>query len=100
MAGQPPQETMTNPPTRFAATPAQRSPAACAQRSAATPQERSPAAPPKRCASTLASWSATIVRALDARGLGGAAIAVRAGVDPAMLTDAEARVPRAALTRL
>lgn len=49
---------------------------------------------------TLASWSATIVRALDARGLDGAAIAARAGIDAATLADADGRVPRAALTRL
>lgn len=50
--------------------------------------------------STLASWSATIARALDARGLDGAAIAARAGIAPAALTDSDARVPRANLTRL
>jgi AraC-like DNA-binding protein len=50
--------------------------------------------------STIASWSATIVRALDARGLDGTAIAARAGIDAATLTDADGRVPRAALTRL
>lgn len=49
---------------------------------------------------TLASWSATIVRALDARGLDGAAIAARAGIDAATLADADGRVPRASLTRL
>ena len=50
--------------------------------------------------STIASWSATIVRALDARGLGGAAIAARAGIDASSLADPEARVSRDALTRL
>jgi AraC-like DNA-binding protein len=60
------------------------------------PSERPPAA----TASTIASWSATIVRALDARGLDGAAIAARAGIDAATLADADGRVPRAALTRL
>jgi AraC-like DNA-binding protein len=50
--------------------------------------------------STIATWSATIVRALDARGLDGSAIAARAGIDAATLTDADGRVPRAALTRL
>ncbi len=50
--------------------------------------------------STIASWSATIVRALDARGLDGVEIAARAGIDAATLADAEGRVPRAALTQL
>jgi AraC-like DNA-binding protein len=50
--------------------------------------------------STISSWSATIVRALDAEGLGGASIAARAGIDAATLADTEARVPRDALTRL
>lgn len=40
------------------------------------------------------------MRALDAQGLDGAAIAIRAGLEPAMLADPDARVPRAALTRL
>lgn len=57
---------------------------------------------PKRPSSlsTIASWAATIVRALEARGLDGRAIAARAGIDGAVLDDAEGRVPRAALTRL
>jgi AraC-like DNA-binding protein len=50
--------------------------------------------------STIATWSATIVRALDARGLDGNAIAARAGIDAATLADADGRVPRAALTHL
>jgi len=50
--------------------------------------------------STIASWSATIVRALDAQGLDGTRIAERAGIDVATLADADGRVPRAALTRL
>ncbi|MFN2426466.1 MAG: AraC family transcriptional regulator [Candidatus Binatia bacterium] len=50
--------------------------------------------------STLATWSATIARALDAQGLDGAAIAARAGIDAATLADPNARVPRDALTRL
>ncbi len=55
---------------------------------------------PSSTSTTLASWSATIVRALDARGLDGAAIAARAGIDAGTLADANGRVPRAALTRL
>ena len=49
--------------------------------------------------STLATWSATILRALAARGLDPAPIAARAGLDPAALGP-DARVPRAALNRL
>jgi len=48
---------------------------------------------------TLATWSATILRALAARGLDEGAIAARAGIDPARLGP-ESRVPRAALNRL
>ena len=56
--------------------------------------------PPGQPQSTIASWSATIVRALDAQGLDGTRIATSAGIDPATLADADGRVPRAALTRL
>lgn len=55
--------------------------------------------PPSQ-STTMASWSATIVRALDAQGVDGAAIARQAGIDPATLQEPDARVPRAALTRL
>lgn len=48
----------------------------------------------------LGSWTGTLVRALDAQGLDGAALARAAGIDPATLRDVEARVPREALTRL
>jgi AraC-like DNA-binding protein len=50
--------------------------------------------------STIASWSATIVRALDAAGVDGRRLAEEAGIDPALLREPNARVPRAALTRL
>jgi AraC-like DNA-binding protein len=50
--------------------------------------------------STIASWAGTIVRALDAHGQDGRAIAGRAGIDADALADPDARVPRAALTRL
>ncbi len=40
------------------------------------------------------------MRALDAHGLEGAALARAAGIDPTVLQDVDARVPRAALTRL
>ena len=49
--------------------------------------------------STLATWSATILRALRARGIDEARLAARAGVDPDALGP-DARVPRAALNRL
>jgi AraC-like DNA-binding protein len=49
--------------------------------------------------STLATWSATILRALAARGVDSAAVAVRAGIDPDNLGP-DARVPRVALNRL
>jgi AraC-like DNA-binding protein len=49
--------------------------------------------------STLATWAATILRALEARGIETGRIAARAGIDPAALGP-DARVPRAALTRL
>lgn len=50
--------------------------------------------------STLGSWTGTLVRALDAHGVDGAALARDAGIDPTALRDAAARVPREALTRL
>jgi AraC-like DNA-binding protein len=53
----------------------------------------------RRAPSTLATWSATILRALAARGLDTAPIAARAGIDPAALGP-DARVPREALDRL
>lgn len=54
---------------------------------------------PLRNTSTLATWSATILRALAARGIDTAAVAERAGIDPANLGP-DARVPREALNRL
>ncbi|HYC57382.1 MAG TPA: AraC family transcriptional regulator [Candidatus Binatia bacterium] len=60
---------------------------------------------PRRPPSTLASWSANLIRALDAHEgesgsrVSGSELAVRAGIDPGALDQAEARVPRAALTR-
>lgn len=48
---------------------------------------------------TLAPWSATILRALAARGLDADALAARAGVDPTALGP-DARVARATLNRL
>ncbi len=50
--------------------------------------------------STIGSWAGTLVRALDAQGLDGGALAYDAGIDRAALQDSDARVPRAALTRL
>lgn len=54
----------------------------------------------QKSSSTIASWSATIIRALEAHGLDGPAIAKTAGIDPAALQEPDARVPRAALTHL
>jgi AraC-like DNA-binding protein len=48
---------------------------------------------------TLATWSATILRALAARQIDARTIAARAGIDPDRLGP-EARVPRPALNRL
>lgn len=55
--------------------------------------------PLRRGPSTLATWSATILRALQARGVDTGPLAARAGIDPAKLGP-DARVPRAALNRL
>jgi len=52
-----------------------------------------------RTLSTLATWTATILRALEAHGLDPAGLARQAGIDPAGLGP-DARVPRAALNRL
>lgn len=54
---------------------------------------------PRGTPTTLATWPATILRALAARGIDGAPLAQRAGIDPQALGP-EARVPRAALNRL
>ena len=54
----------------------------------------------QRGPSTLGSWSATILRAAAARGVDASRLAQAAGIDPATLQEPEARVPRAALTRL
>lgn len=53
----------------------------------------------RKAPSTLATWSATILRALAARGVDTTALAARAGIDPANLGP-DVRVPRAALNRL
>jgi len=56
-------------------------------------------ATPRPPTSTLAPWTATILRALAARGLDAPALAARAGIDAGNLGP-EARVPRDALNRL
>lgn len=48
----------------------------------------------------LAAWTATVVRALEARGLDGMALACEAGVDPGAFALEGGRVPLAASTRL
>lgn len=55
---------------------------------------------PPRAPSSIASWAGTIVRALDAQGLDGRRLARQAGIDPAGLQEAGARVARPALTHL
>jgi AraC-like DNA-binding protein len=50
--------------------------------------------------SVLASWTRTIIRALDARGIDGRALAARAGIDLKRLDDAEARYPMTATREL
>ncbi|HVN83289.1 MAG TPA: AraC family transcriptional regulator [Candidatus Binatia bacterium] len=50
--------------------------------------------------STLGSWSAAILRALEARGIDAQQLAREAGIDPVALQSPDARVPRAALTQL
>jgi AraC-like DNA-binding protein len=54
---------------------------------------------PLRKPSTLATWSATILRALAARGVEAGPLAARAGINASDLGP-DARVPRAALNRL
>lgn len=54
----------------------------------------------RRPPSTIGSWSATILRALDAQGVPGEQLARQAGIDPQSLQEPDARVSRAALTRL
>ncbi len=48
----------------------------------------------------LASWTATVVRALAARGVDGEGLAIEAGIDPATFEIDGARLPLAATTRL
>jgi len=48
----------------------------------------------------LAGWTSTLVRALDARGLAGAALASEVGIDVAVLASPEARIPLARTTAL
>jgi AraC-like DNA-binding protein/lambda repressor-like predicted transcriptional regulator len=55
---------------------------------------------PPKAPATIPTWSATIIRALDARGLDGRRLAREAGIDSDALQDSAARVPRHALTRL
>lgn len=47
-----------------------------------------------------AGWVRTIVRAIDARGHDGKALAERAGIDRAQLEQPEGRIPQAAVRRL
>ncbi|GIU85424.1 MAG: transcriptional regulator [Acidimicrobiales bacterium] len=54
----------------------------------------------ERPATVLGSWVATILRALDTRGLSGEESAARVGIDPARLSDPSCRVPLAKTTSL
>ncbi len=55
---------------------------------------------PLSAPSVLGSLALMLMQALDARGFDGRALAVRAGIDPAMLEDPNHRYPIAATTRL
>ena len=48
----------------------------------------------------LAAWTATLVRALDARGIDGAGLARAAGIDPAVFDVSGARIPLPRTTEL
>jgi AraC-like DNA-binding protein len=48
----------------------------------------------------LAAWTATLVRALDAAGLDGNALALEAGIDPDLFREDDARIPLARSTDL
>src|SRR5688500_1265000 len=48
----------------------------------------------------LAAWTATLVRALDARGLPGSELATRAGIDVSALASPESRIPLTRTTAL
>jgi len=53
----------------------------------------------ERDASMIATWAGAILRTLEARGIDARPLAVQAGLDPAALFDAEARVSRLAVNR-
>jgi AraC-like DNA-binding protein len=55
---------------------------------------------PAPAPSVLGTWTLAVVRALDARGVDGRAIASRAGIDVTALDDPDYRHPIAATTRL
>jgi AraC-like DNA-binding protein len=55
---------------------------------------------PALAPSVLGTWALTVVRALEARGFDGRALAVRAGIDTATLDEPNSRHPIAATTRL
>jgi AraC-like DNA-binding protein len=48
----------------------------------------------------LAAWTATVVRALDARGIDGVSLARAAGIDPAVFAQDDARIPLSLTTEL
>ncbi len=55
---------------------------------------------PLAAPSVLGTWTLTVVRALDARGVDGRAVGARAGIDVATLDEPDRRHPIATTTRL
>ena len=55
---------------------------------------------PSAGSTVLTAWTGTLLRALGARGIDGAALAGEAGIAPQALADPDRRVPLAASTRL
>jgi AraC-like DNA-binding protein len=70
-----------------------------AQESLVQMADRSPRIP-AAAPSVLGTWTLTVVRALDARGVDGRAVAARAGIDVTAFDDPDSRHPIAATTRL
>jgi AraC-like DNA-binding protein len=56
--------------------------------------------PPSIEPTVLAAWTATLLRALDARGLDANGLAVAAGIDPAVFQSNDARIPLTHTTEL
>src|SRR5262245_56380515 len=69
---------------------------ACASGHLASERNKIVAGLEHKAPTTLGTWSAAVLRALEARGVDAAAVAKRAGIDPDALVDPNFRVPRAA----